>query len=168
MSAAVTCSSPLLWISDSVSSAINLQLLTSDELNRDKNARTSALAQNPDLVFIPGSGGSGNAWALKGEWWIAAYSECTVLCSPLKTCIYFLLVKGARPKSQESKVAYPQQQIQPGTREMESFHMPWWVVQYSLLTIPSTCQAHCPQHKNCLWRQAYIWMKTTLRGTCHF
>lgn len=62
-----------------------------------------------------------------------------------KKLIYFLLVKGVMPKSQENKFAYPQQQIQPGTREMESCHMPWWLVQYSLLTIPSTCQAHCPQ-----------------------
>lgn len=84
MLAAVTCSSPLLWISDSVPSAINFQLLTSAELRWDKNARTSALAQNSELVFIPGSGGSGNAWAPKGGWWIAAYSRYTVLCSPFK------------------------------------------------------------------------------------
>lgn len=39
-----------------------------------------------------------------------------------KKWIYFLLVKGAMLKSQENQVAYPQQQIQPGTREMEMCH----------------------------------------------
>lgn len=39
-------------------------------------------------------------------------------------CINFLLVKGATLKSEETKVAYPRQQIQLSAREMESFHMP--------------------------------------------
>ena len=40
------------------------------------------------------------------------------------------MVKGATLKSKENIVAYPQQQIQPSTGEMESLHMLWWLLQY--------------------------------------
>jgi len=65
-------------------------------------------------------------------------------------CTDFLLVKGTTLKSEETKVAYLEQQIQPSAREMGS------LLPYAMVTSSVQPVIHClhlpgtlPPHKHC-------------------
>lgn len=96
--AAVTCSSPLLWVADSISSARNLQFLTSDEPSWDRHARSRALTysrQGAGGPLEPPNEEDKEKLTLEAQFFALLFKH-----------VIFLVVKGATLKSKESKVPY--------------------------------------------------------------